>query len=143
EVLPHPIRLESPQLVFGKTDPTADADVETALEEMVERADLLGQADRMMERQQVHERSEPYASRVLSGRREEQSDLRDRIEPDHVVLRFVVSLEAGLVGGSDERQPLSIQLVQRPFGDFDLVEDPVSHHFALTRSNSVAADTTP
>jgi len=127
EVLLHPVRLEPPQLVFGKADAAAHAHVETALEQMIEGADLFGQADGVVERQQVHQRREPDAGGVLRSSGKEQAHLRDGIQPDHVVLGLVEPFEARLLGGAHDGEAVAIQLVQRLLAHLDLVEHAVSH----------------
>ncbi len=75
----------------------ADADLEPAIAQVIEHADLLDQPQRRIERQQIDQRTEPHA---LGGAGQgAQIDARHRhhVERRGVVLGHVQAVDSGLV----------------------------------------------
>ena len=93
--------------------PSADPDVEAAVEQVIERADLLGKPNGMVKGQEVHERPQADLARRLRCRREEQADLRHRVERDHVVLGLEVVGEARVIERANQLEPLLVELTER------------------------------
>ncbi len=113
--------------MLGRADAAADPDVEAPLEQVVEGADLLGELERVVERKEVDERAETDPCRRLRRRREQEPDLRHRVERDHVVLGLEVVGEARVVEVADQLESIPVELPERLTGDLDLVEDAVAH----------------
>ncbi len=104
-----------------------DADVEPAVAEVIEHRDLLDQAQRRIERQQIDERAEADAPGRLRDRAEPDARHRHHVERRRVVLGDVIGVEAGVVGGRHVGEAFGQLRVERPVGAVDVVEDAEFH----------------
>jgi len=122
-----PVALE-PEVLDGGDAPT-DAVVDTPAGQLVEQADVLDHAQRMMDRQDLDERAEADGARDLGGGGQEDLLVRRHAQVGPVVLGQVIGVEAGLVSDPDEVEPVSEELAHaRLWHALDVVEDPVLHH---------------
>ncbi len=110
-----------------RRDAAADADLEPAVAEVVEDADLLGQPQRRIERQQIDERPEPHALGRARDRAEIDARHRHEIERRRVMLGDVQAIDAGLVGGGGEFQALVERGGDRTVRALDVIEDSDFH----------------
>ena len=106
----------------------ADADLEPAVAQMIEDADLLGQPQRRIERQQIDQRPEPHALGRARDRAEIDARHRHEIERRRMVLGDVQAIDAGLVGGGGEFQALVERGGDRAIRALDMIEDSDFHY---------------
>jgi hypothetical protein len=105
----------------------ADAEVEPAVREVVERRGLGGQAQRMMEGQHVDVVAEAHARRALQGRRDHQVGARQQRVVGEVVLGEPALAEAERLGERDLVQHLGVRLVVGHAAPLAVVEEPEVH----------------
>src|SRR3954468_19993945 len=99
---------------------------------MVEHRDLLDQAQRRIERQEIGEGAEAHLLRRARDRAEIYAGHRDHVERRRMVLGHVIAVEAKLVGESDIFHALVELLVERPILLVDVVENPEFHGRSLS-----------
>ena len=95
------------QPVLEGRDPAPDPEVEPPARELVEHADLLDKADRVMERQARDEHPEPQALGLPRDGGEEDASATASPKRVAVVLGEVVAAKAGRVGLAQEGEPPS------------------------------------
>src|SRR6476620_5117138 len=91
----------------------ADADVEPPVAEMVEHADFLGEPQRMMDGQHIHQRSEAQTNGALGDRGKEYAGRRRQAERRRMVLAHMVGPETGAIVEFDQFQTVFILLAER------------------------------
>ena len=101
-------RIEPVEAGFDRRDAAADAHLEPAAAEIVEHRDLFGDADRMIERQQIHERAQPQGRRALRHGGEEDARRGRVAERGAVVFGEVIRVEARSLVRFDQREPVAI-----------------------------------
>jgi acetaldehyde dehydrogenase (acetylating) len=104
-----------------------DAHIEAAVAQVIEDADLLGQPQRRIQRQQIDERPEPHAPGRARNRGKIEARHRHKIERGGMVLGDVQAIDAGLVGGGREGEPLVERGRDRPVRAFDMIEKSDQH----------------
>ena len=110
--------------------PGAHAELQAAVAEVVEHADLLDEPQRVIQRQAVDERAEAQRRRALGRGGEEDARRRPVPERRAVVLGQVVGVEAGLLVALDEREALLELPADREAALVDVIEDPELHVLA-------------
>ena len=91
---------------------------------MVENANLLDQAQRRIERQQIDQGPEPHALGRARHRAEIDPRHRHHVERRGVMLGHVQAIDAGVVGGLREYEPFVEQGRERTLAVLDVVESP-------------------
>ena len=105
-----------------------DADLEPAVAQVIEDADLLGEPQRRNERQQIDQRADPHPLGRARERAEIDARHRHEIERGRVVLGDVQAIDAGLIGGGGEFEALVERLRDRAIGGaLDMIEDTDFH----------------
>ena len=122
-----PGRVEAPHVVLGRCDPPPDPDLQAPVAEVVEHGDLLHQAQRVVEGQEVHERDQVDAAGALRGGGQEDAGTRRRVEGREVVLGLEVRPEAGVVEPFEVLQPLGVEPLQGLPALLHVIEDPEAH----------------
>ena len=110
-----------------RRDATADAQLEPTTREVVEHADLLDEPQRVVERQDVDERSQADPAGALGCRREKQARRGGHAERRGVMLCQVVGVEASGLRRLHELQPLLVELLHRCAAPVDPVEQSEGH----------------
>src|SRR6266850_2632496 len=95
---------------------------------MIERADLLGEPQGVVERQRIHERPEAQSPRSLRGEREEDRGRGRHAERRRVVLGDVQGVETEPVIRLGELEAVLDLLGERTPARVDVVEDAEFHH---------------
>ncbi len=126
------IDTEEPDL--DRRDAAADAKQKAPATHLVEHADLVDEAQRVIKRQQIHHRPEPDLPRPLRDRGQEDTGRRGIAERRVVVLGEMVAVEPGAVIGLDQLQPLLEELADRHTAIIQMVEDPEAHFRRLPLS---------
>ena len=91
----------------------ADAELETPAAHLVEHADFLDQAQRMIKRQEIDQRAEAQPVGALRQRREENSGRRRAADRRAVMLGEVIAVKARAVVSLGKPQPAGKQLAMR------------------------------
>jgi hypothetical protein len=112
---------------LDRRDAAADAELEAPPAQRVEHADLLDQAQRVMERKRVDQRTEAQALRALGDRGEENAGRGGKAERRRVMLGGMIGVEAAAIVGLDDLQPLLIEHVERKVVAVEVVEDAEFH----------------
>src|ERR1700674_1068377 len=89
---------------------------------MIQHAELFQEAHRMIERQEVEERAEPYTARLARGGGEIDARRRRHRERRRMVLGEMIAGEAGLLRRLQEDQALLIGFLQRLAPVVDIIE---------------------
>ena len=134
----HRLRLGGIDAVVGdlvRRDPAADAQLQPAAAHLVEHADLLGDAQGMVQRQRVDQRPEAQPARALRHRREEHAGRGRHAERRGVVLGQVIAAQAQPVVGLDQLQPVLVVLAQRHRAEVEMIEDAELHVPVLHRAS--------
>src|SRR5215831_4112318 len=105
----------------------ADSHFHASVTEMVENANLLDQAQRRVEREEVNQRTEPHARRRARQRAEIDAGHRHHIEGRRVMLRHVQAVDAGVIGRLGEGETLVEQGRKRPVAVLDVIEESDLH----------------
>src|SRR3989449_8374452 len=108
-------------------DAAPDAEVEAPARPLIEHADLLEQAQRIVERQAVDARPQADAPRALRGGGEEDARRRRHPERGRVVLGEMVRGEACRVVLLEQAQAARVVLVERHVAAVEAVEDSRVH----------------
>src|SRR6516225_5465888 len=108
-------------------DAAANADVEAPPAQVIEHAQLLEQAQRMIERKQVKQRAEPDAPGLARGSGEKDAWRRRRGKRRGVVLGQMIAVEAGGLGRLQQRKAILEGLLKRLVAIVDVIEDAESH----------------
>jgi len=109
--------------------PAADADLEPALAQMIEHRNLFGETQRVIERQEIDQRTEAQPPRALRDRREKHAGRRRHAERRRMMLGEVIGVEAEPVIELRDAQPLVIKFGYRPAATIEMIENP---EFQLT-----------
>ena len=80
---------------------------------MVEHTDFTDQPQRMIQRQQIHQRPQTDALGVLDGRRQEDTRRRRHAQRCGMVFGQVIAVKTGFVSHLEESHAPLIQLAQR------------------------------
>ena len=117
------------QLVGGYAPP--DTEFQPAAGYLIQHAHLSDEPQRIIEGQQVDQRSEADPSRALSRRGEEQRWRGRHTERCRMMLREMITVESGRIRRFQELQPILVQLVQRHGVALYPIEHPKGHlcHF--------------
>ena len=94
--------VEAVGLGLERRHAAADAELEAPAAHLIEHADFLDQAQRMIERQQIDQRAEAQRLGALRHRREEQPGRGGAAERRRMVLGEMIAVEAGAVIGFDQ-----------------------------------------
>ena len=105
----------------------ADAKFETPAAHLIEHADFLDQAQRMIERQQIHHRAEAQSLGTLGQRREKQAGRRGAADRRAVMFGKMVGVESGAVESLGEFEPAGIKLAVRHAGIVHVIENAEFH----------------
>ena len=116
---------EEPDL--DRRDAAADAEQKAPSAHLVEHADLVDQAQRVIERQQIHHWPEPDLPRPLRDRGQEDTGRRGIAERRVVVLGEMVAVEPGAVIGLDQLEPLLEELADGHAVIVQMIKDPKAH----------------
>ena len=114
--------------MFYRGDATADTNLEAAVRKLVDHADFFEQAERVIERKEIHQRAELELLRLAGGRSKEDG-LRWRLaERFLVVFSEVVAVEAQFIGTGEQFKPF-VELAGEGnvIATLHVVEDPKSH----------------
>ena len=104
--------------------PAPDPELEAPSAQVVEHADLLDQPERVVERQDRHQRAEPKLTGMASGGGEEDARRGRHAERSLMMLGQVVAVEPERVGPRQQLQSLLVLLVERKLRlPFQMVED--------------------
>ena len=110
--------------MLDRRDPAADAEIEPTARELIGDAHVLEDPDGVVEWKELHHRPEADALGHLRRRTDEQLLIGRETEVGTVVLGEVVGREPGLVGQTDELEPVLEQAIRRGTGDaLDVIED--------------------
>ena len=93
--------------------PRPHANVEPSPAQVVEHADLLDQAQRIIGGQNVNQGAETDARRALGRGRQKKARRRRHVQRRAVMLGDVVAIKALLFGAFDQLQALLVKLGQR------------------------------
>ena len=117
-----------------RRDAAADAELEPSAAHLVEHADLVDQAQRVIEVDRVDQRPEAQRLGALRDGGEEHAGRGRHAERRRVVLGQVIGVEAGSLVELDQSQPVVELPVQVAAGAVHVVEDAELHerfpHFA-------------
>src|SRR3984957_14815572 len=91
----------------------ADAHFEATMAQVIEHADLLDQAQRGVEREQIDQRTEPHVPGRAGDRAEIDARNRNHVEGRGVMLRNVQAVDPRIVSRAGEREPLVEQRGER------------------------------
>src|SRR5262249_24490139 len=119
-----------------------DAELEAPAAHLIEHADFLDQAQRMIERQEVDEGAEAQRLGALRHGREEQPGRGGEAERRRMMLGEVIAVDAAAVIGFDQLEPIGIELPEWPARIVHVVEHTEFHWsvqtIAPTRSGAAA-----
>jgi hypothetical protein len=115
------------KLNLDRRNAAADAEQKASAAHLVEHADLVDQAERVIERQQIHHRAEAQLTCPLRDRGQEEAGRRSIAERCVVVLGEMVTVEPRPVIGFDQLQPLLEELAQRHPAIVQMIKDPEAH----------------
>ena len=93
-------------LMLDESSAAADADRQAAAAKMVEHANFFVKAQRVIERQDVHQWAKPDFSGALDRRGQKNAGARGHPERRRMVLREVVGLEARLLDQREHTQAI-------------------------------------
>jgi hypothetical protein len=121
-----------------------DPELEAPAAHLIEHADFLDQAQRMVERQQIDQGPETQRACALRHRREEQAGRGGTAERRRMVLGYVIAVDTAAIIGFDELKPIGIKLPERHAGVVHMVEHTEFHRDpraepAVTASGAVPA----
>ncbi len=120
-------RVGAVEIELDRRGTPAEADIEPAAAHLIEHADFLDHAKRVIKRQRVDHRSEPQPLGALRHRRQEHARRRRHAERCPMVLGDVIGVKAGAVVKLDAGQPLLVVVrLRRPAG-VDVIEDSEFH----------------
>ena len=121
------IRVDAVVARLDRRDAAPDAELETPAAHLVEHADFLDQAQRMIERQRVDQRpAEP--PRTLRDCGEENAGRGCHAERRRVVLGHVIGVKAKAVIGFGELQAILIEFGERQPGAVEMIEYAECQH---------------
>src|SRR5262249_39841419 len=104
-----------------------DAELEAPAAHLIEHADFLDQAQRMIERQEVDEGAEAQRLGALRHGREEQPGRGGAAERRRMMLGEVRAVDAAVVIGFDQLEPIGIELPEWPARIVHVVEHAEFH----------------
>ena len=108
-----------------------DADLHAAVAQVIEDADLFGETQRRIERQEIDQRSEPDALGRARDRGEVKPGNRHEIERRRVVLGDMEAVEARVLDRLGEGQALVKRGGDRPVRALDVIEESDLHGASL------------
>src|SRR5215813_11171298 len=91
----------------------SDPELEPPAAHLIEHADFLDQAQRMIERQEIDERAEAQRLGALRYGREKQPGRGGAAKRRRVVLGDVVAIDAAAVIGFDQLEPIGVECAER------------------------------
>src|SRR6202041_1556266 len=106
----HPGRLgrfDAERIELVRRSSATDSEFETAAAQMIENADLLEQTRRMIDRQQVNQRTKPQSPGPLRQSRHPDAGRRGHAQRGAVVLAHVEAVETQAIVEFGERKPFS------------------------------------
>ena len=101
----------------------SDPDFQAAIAHMIEHANFTDQSQRMIQRQQIHQRPQTNAFGMLDGRSEEDPRRRRHAQRRGVVFGQMVAVKAGFISHLEESQAPVIQLTQRVRSAFQVIKN--------------------
>src|SRR5205085_11377773 len=113
---------------LDRRDAAPDTVEKTAARHLVEHADFVNEAQRMIERQKVHHRPETELLRALRDGRQKDARRRRVTQRRIMMLGQVIAVEAGPVIGLDQLQPVLEMPLQRRATVVEVIENPETHH---------------
>ena len=122
------LRIDAIALMLEQRATTSDTELEAAAAELVEHADLLEQAQRMIERQQIDERPEAQPARALRDRRKKDAGRGRAAERRAVMLGQVIGVEALALDQLDEPQALLELRAARRAVVVEMIENSEAQH---------------
>src|SRR5436309_16118409 len=131
---------DTERVVRARAAAAADPEVEPSLAQMIERRDLAGDAERMVQRQQLHGR--PHAQAARAGHdpaRHEQGRRQDRTGGVDQHLGQPHDVEPPLLSRVGELEQLLEPLALRAAAPYLLREDSEVHALSLLRPEPIAA----
>ena len=105
----------------------ADAHFEATMAQVIEHADLLDQAQRRVEREQIDQRTEPHVPGRAGDRAEIDARNRNHVEGRGVMLRNVQAVDPRIVSRAGEREPLVEQRGERTVAVLDVIKQSDLH----------------
>src|SRR6516225_2099582 len=105
-----------------RRDAAPDAELEAPAADLIEHADFLDQAQRMIERQEVDEGAEAQRLGALRHGREEQPGRGGAAERRRMMLGEVIAVDAAAVIGFDQLEPIGVELPKWPARIVHVVE---------------------
>jgi hypothetical protein len=129
--------VETVRLRLERRYPAADTELEAAVAHLIEHANFLDQPQRMVERQEIDERTEAQIRRALRHGGEEKAWRCGTAERRRMMLGKVISVNAGAVISFDQGEAIGIELAERHSGLIHMIEDAEFHSQSPIRVVSV------
>ncbi len=112
---------------LGRRRAAPESDLDAAAAHMIEHAELLDHAQRVIERQRIDHRPEAQPFRALRDRGHEDAGARRHAEGRRVMLGDVVAEEAEPIIGLDDLEPRFVVVGKRQVRAVDVIEDTEFH----------------
>src|SRR3984893_11484253 len=133
--------IETVSASLKRRDAASDPELEPPAAHLIEHADFLDQAQRMIERQEIDEGAEAQRLGALRHGREKEPGRGGAAERRRVVLGDVVAIDAAAVIGFDQLEPIGVERAKRPAPIVHVIEH-AEFHAASRRVDHGAAPAT-
>ena len=111
--------------------PRPDAELEASLAELVEHADLLHHAQRMVERKRIDQGTEAQFVCALRDGGEKHAGRSGEAERRRMMLGGMIGVKAATIVGLDDFQPLRVEGLERKIVPIEVVENAEFHSSSL------------
>src|SRR5713226_8652357 len=116
----------------------AEADFEATAAQLIEHANFLDQAERMVERHRPNQRPETKPLRPLRDGGEEDARRGSHSQRRRMMLGEMIGVEAGAIIGLRYAQAVLVVIRERPARAVEMIED-TEFHFYLAGNDSIYA----
>ena len=126
----HRLRLREIERVirgFERRHAASDAKFESSAAQLIEHADFLDQAQRVIERQQIDHRTEAQPRGALRHGGEKQAGRRRAAKRRAVMLGEMIGVKAGSLVSLSELEASGIEFAERNAGIVQVIEDAEFH----------------
>src|SRR6266850_99691 len=106
-----------------RRDSAPHSDLEAPAAHLIEHAYLLDQAERIVERKQIDQRPQMNPASARRDCREKYARRRRASERRAVMLREMVAVDSGGVGGLEQAETLLVQLFEWNLAPFKMIEN--------------------
>ncbi len=120
-------RIDAEMLDLDRRNAAPDAQLEAPAAQLVEHADFLRQAQRVIQGERVDQRAEAQPFGALRDRRQEHAGRGRHAERRSVMLGQVIGVEAGRIVELDQLEPRLVIRVERDVVAVEMVENAEFH----------------